>query len=58
MIRVAVPFQAEEGDHACRLLGQISYKDAPRDKVKLPKRQKRHGYREPDYPFKFIKERY
>jgi polyphosphate kinase len=25
---------------------------------KLPKRQKRGGYREPDYPFKFIKERY
>jgi hypothetical protein len=23
-----------------------------------PKRQKRHGHREPDYPFKFIKERF
>jgi len=40
------------------LLGEIPYKDAPREKVKLPKRQKRHGYREPDYPFKFIKERF
>ena len=40
------------------LLGQIPYKKAPREKVKLPKRQKRGGYREPDYPFKFIKERY
>ena len=40
------------------LLEQIPYKDTPRDKVKLPERQKRHGYREPDYPFKFIKERY
>jgi polyphosphate kinase len=40
------------------LLGQIPYKDAPREKVKLPKRQKRHGYRETDYPFKFIKERF
>ena len=38
------------------LLAQIPYKEAPREKVKLPKRQKRHGYREPDYPFKLIKE--
>jgi polyphosphate kinase 2 len=40
------------------LLAQIPYKKAPREKVKLPKRQKRGGYREPDYPFKFIKERH
>ena len=40
------------------LLAQIPYKEAPREKVKLPKRQKQGGYREPDYPFKFIKERY
>jgi polyphosphate kinase 2 (PPK2 family) len=40
------------------LLKQIPYKDLPQEKVKLPKRQKRGGYREPDYPFKFIKERY
>ena len=40
------------------LLEQIPYKETPRDKVKLPKRQKRHGYREPDYPIKFIKERF
>jgi polyphosphate kinase len=40
------------------LLEQIPYKTAPRDKVKLPKRQKRHGYREPDYPYKYVKERY
>jgi len=40
------------------LLERIPYKSAPRDKVKLPKRQKRHGYREPDYPFKYVKERY
>jgi len=26
--------------------------------VKFPKRQKAHGYREPDYPYKFVKERY
>jgi polyphosphate kinase 2 len=40
------------------LLEQIPYKSAPREKVKLPKRQKAHGYREPDYPYKFVKERY
>ncbi len=40
------------------LLGHIRYKQAPREKVTLPKRQKADGYREPDYPFKFIKERY
>jgi polyphosphate kinase 2 len=40
------------------LLKQIPYKEAPREKVKLPKRQKAGGYREPDYPFKFVKERF
>jgi len=40
------------------LLEQIPYKETPRDKVKLRKRQKRHGYREPDYPIKVIKERF
>ena len=39
------------------LLSRIPYKSAPRDKVKLPKRQKPHGYREPKYPYKFVKER-
>src|ERR1700733_6198060 len=40
------------------LLGRIPYKEAPRDKVELPKRQKAKDYREPDYPFKFIPEPY
>ena len=40
------------------LLAQIPYKEAPREKVKLPKRQKPGGYREPDYPYKYIKERF
>jgi polyphosphate kinase len=40
------------------LLNQIPYKQLPQEKVKLPKRQKRGGYREPDYPFKFIKEQF
>lgn len=40
------------------LLSQIPYQDAPREKVKLPKRQKPGSYRESNYPFKFIPERY
>jgi polyphosphate kinase len=38
------------------LLAQVPYKDLPRKKIELPKRQARGGYREPDYPFKFIEE--
>ncbi len=40
------------------LLGRIPYETAPREKVKLPKRQKPGDYREMDYPFKFIPEVY
>jgi polyphosphate kinase 2 len=40
------------------LLGKIPYESAPRDKVKLPKRQKPGSYQEPDYPFRFIEERF
>jgi polyphosphate kinase 2 (PPK2 family) len=42
------------------LLSRIPYEEAPREKVKLPKRDmKKPGkYRESDYPFKFIKETY
>jgi len=38
------------------LLGKVPYKDAPREKVKLPKRQVGKKYTSPDYPFKFIAE--
>ena len=40
------------------LLKQIPYKKLPREKIKLPKRQKRGDYREPNYPYKFVKEVY
>ena len=40
------------------LLRQIPYKEAPREKIKLPKRQKAGKYEEPDYPFKYVEERY
>ena len=40
------------------LLSQIPYKEAPRETIKLPKRQKPGDYHEPDYPFKYVPERY
>jgi polyphosphate kinase len=40
------------------LLSRIPYKKLPRDKIELPKRQKPHGYREPDYPYKFVPEKF
>jgi polyphosphate kinase 2 len=40
------------------LLSRIPYQDLPRDKVKLPKRQKQGDYRETDHPFRFIPEVY
>jgi polyphosphate kinase 2 len=38
------------------LLKHIPYEELPRDKVKLPERQKAHGYKEPDYPYKQVPE--
>jgi polyphosphate kinase 2 len=38
------------------LLGHIEFKEAPREKVKLPDRQKAHGYKDPDYPYKLVPE--
>jgi polyphosphate kinase 2 len=40
------------------LLANVPHKKAPRAKVTLPKRQKARGYKEPDYPYKYIKEVY
>ena len=40
------------------LLSKIPYQSTPREKVKLPKRQKAHGYQEPDYSPKFIAEEF
>jgi len=40
------------------LLDSIPYKKVKRDKVKLPGRQKRKGYRDPDYPYKRVPEKF
>jgi polyphosphate kinase len=38
------------------LLSQIPYQQLPHDKPVLPKRQKPGGYKEPDYPYKYVPE--
>ena len=38
------------------LLSMIPYEELPRDKPQLPKRQKPHGYAEPNYPYKYVPE--
>jgi polyphosphate kinase 2 len=38
------------------LLSKIPYKELPREKIKLPKRQKPGDYREPAYPYKYVPE--
>jgi polyphosphate kinase 2 len=40
------------------MLAQIPYKKLHHKKVVLPKRQKPGKYREPDYPYKFVQERF
>jgi polyphosphate kinase 2 len=40
------------------ILNHVPYEHTPRAKVKLPKRQKRGDYREPDYPYRYIAEKY
>jgi polyphosphate kinase 2 (PPK2 family) len=60
------PWYVVRSDHKRRarlnlithLLKRIPYKELSREKIKLPRRQKRGGYRQPDYPFKYVKEVY
>jgi polyphosphate kinase 2 (PPK2 family) len=40
------------------LLSQVPYKAPKREKVNLPKRQKAEGYREPEYPYKRVPEKF
>jgi polyphosphate kinase len=40
------------------ILEQIPYKEVPREKVVLPKRQKRGDYEETKYPFRYIAAKY
>jgi hypothetical protein len=40
------------------ILRNVPYKSLPREKIKFPKRQKREGYRDPNYPWKYVKAAY
>ncbi|SOZ39711.1 protein of unknown function (plasmid) [Cupriavidus neocaledonicus] len=40
------------------LAAQIPCEQIPRKAVKLPARQKAGGWREPDYPYRYVEERY
>ncbi|HMN26507.1 MAG TPA: polyphosphate kinase 2 [Caldilineaceae bacterium] len=40
------------------LLSLIPYYEVPHEKVKLPKREKPNGYVEPNYPYRFVPEKY
>jgi polyphosphate kinase 2 len=40
------------------LLSVVPWKRIPQDKIKLPKRQKPHGYKEPDWNYRWIPEKY
>ncbi len=38
------------------LLSKVHYKAARHEDVKLPKRQEAGKYKEPNYPYKYVKE--
>jgi len=40
------------------ILKRVPYKELPREKLKLPARQKAGGYVEPDHPLKIIEQRF
>jgi len=40
------------------LLDQVPYKPLPRKKIKLPPRQQSGDYREPDYPLRYVPEKF
>lgn len=40
------------------ILDQVPHHGAPREKVKLPKRGKPGNYKEPDYPYRYVREKY
>jgi polyphosphate kinase len=40
------------------LLSLVPYEEIPREKIKLPKRQPADGYIAPDYPYRYVPERF
>ena len=39
-------------------LSQVPYEEVPREPIKFPKRQAKGNYKEPDYPYRYIPEKY
>ena len=50
--------EARALDCISHLLSLISYHEVPHEEVKLPKRQPKGDYAEPNYPFRWIPRRY
>jgi polyphosphate kinase 2 (PPK2 family) len=40
------------------LLSLIPYEEVPREKIKFPKRQAKGNYKEPDYPYRIVPQKY
>jgi polyphosphate kinase 2 (PPK2 family) len=40
------------------ILKTVPYKEIRGEKIKFPKRQKREGYKDPNYPYKYVKAAY
>ena len=40
------------------ILDRVPHKSLPREKIKFPKRQKRGDYKDPNYPYKYVKAYY
>jgi len=40
------------------LLEHVPHKKVAHEKIELPERQKPHKYREPNYPFKYVEQKY
>jgi polyphosphate kinase 2 (PPK2 family) len=40
------------------LLSLIPYEEVPREPIKFPKRQAKGNYKEPDYPYRYVPEKY
>jgi polyphosphate kinase len=39
-------------------LSQVPYEEVPREPIKFPKRQSKGDYKEPDYPYRYVPEKY
>ena len=39
-------------------LSQVPYEEVPREPIKFPKRQAKGNYKEPDYPYRYVPEKY